>query len=66
MSHPPKFYDLEELAKSTGRSKVFFRRLCQAGDLEAIKAGSGPTSPWLVREDWWDAWAEKNKYRASK
>ena len=51
MSKAPTLYKLTDLAEATGLSIVHFRRMCNTGELKAIKARSGPTSPWLLRED---------------
>jgi len=60
---PQKFYRLPEVAEHLGGLNIeTVRRMCNTGELRAVKAGNGPTSPWLVRGDWIDEWAERNTY----
>lgn len=65
MTAPLKFYKLSDLSAESGLTVEYLRDLCKTEQLEAIKTGGGSNSHWLVREDWFNRWAESNKYKAA-
>lgn len=60
---PHAFLTPDQVAEELQISRDVVLTMCKNGELRAVKIGTGGrTSPWRVRADWLDQWADNHTY----